>query len=148
MININKGKTGNVKVAGAIRSISDDNIAVYTGDVYDDNLEKNQLDINQEVFDEMAHTKEEMEHFVKDSLTAEVVKVADSNLYDVLGVKDTSTESTNAVTPYIQVYNPSGNTFISGVSNYEVEYGTRIVAENGSLYARFIKVKMGKYIYM
>jgi len=25
------------------------------------------------------------------------------------------------------------------VSNYEVEYGTRIVAENGSLYARFIK---------
>jgi len=49
----------------------------------------------------MAHTKEEMEHFVKDSLTAEAVKVADSNLYDVLGVKDTSTESTNAVTPYI-----------------------------------------------
>ena len=139
MSNVNKGKTGNVKVAGAIRSISDDNIAVYTGDVYDDNLEKNQRDINQEVFDEMAHTKEEMEHFVKDSLTAEAVKVADSNLYDVLGVKDTSTESTNAVTPYIQVYNPSSNTFISGVSNYEVEYGTRIVAENGSLYARFIK---------
>ena len=46
MSNVNKGKTGNVKVAGAIRSISDDNIAIYAGDVYDDNLEKNQRDIN------------------------------------------------------------------------------------------------------
>ena len=139
MSNVNKGKTGNVKVAGAIRSISTDNIAVYTGDVYDDNLEKNQRDINQEFFDEIAHTKEEMEHIVVGNLTAEAVKIADSNLYNVLGVKDTSTESISAVTPYIQIYNPSSNTFVSGISNYEVEYGTRIVAENGSLYAKFIK---------
>lgn len=139
MSNINKGKTGNVKVAGAIRSISNDNIAVYTGDVYDDNLEKNQRDINQELFDEIAQTKEEMGHVVTGNLTAESIKIADSNLYNVLGVKDTSTESISAVTPYIQIYNPSSNTFISGVSNYEVEYGTRIIAENGSLYAKFIK---------
>ena len=139
MSNVNKGKTGNVKVAGAIRSISTDNIAVYTGDVYDDNLEKNQRDINQEFFDEIAHTKEEMEHIVVGNLTAEAVKIADSNLYNVLGVKDTSTESISAVTPYIQIYNPNSNTFVSGISNYEVEYGTRIVAENGSLYAKFIK---------
>lgn len=139
MSNVNKGKTGNVKVAGAIRSISTDNIAVYTGDVYDDNLQKNQRDINQEFFDEIAHTKEEMEHIVVGNLTAEAVKIADSNLYNVLGVKDTSTESISAVTPYIQIYNPSSNTFVSGMSNYEVEYGTRIIAENGSLYAKFIK---------
>ena len=139
MSNINKGKTGNVKVAGAIRSISNDNIAVYTGDVYDDNLEKNQRDINQELFDEIAQTKEEMGHVVTGNLTAESIKIADSNLYNVLGVKDTSTESISAVTPYIQIYNPSSNTFISGVSNYEVEYGTRIIAENSSLYAKFIK---------
>lgn len=139
MSNVNKGKTGNVKVAGAIRSISTDNIAIYTGDVYDDNLQKNQRDINQEFFDEIAHTKEEMEHIVVGNLTAEAVKIADSNLYNVLGVKDTSTESISAVTPYIQIYNPNSNTFISGVSNYEVEYGTRIVAENGSLHAKFIK---------
>lgn len=139
MSNVNKGKTGNVKVAGAIRSISSDNIAVYTGDVYDDNLEKNQRDINQEFFDEIAHTKEAMEHIVVGNLTAESIKIADSNLYNVLGVKDTSTESISAVTPYIQIYNPNSNTFISGVGNYEVEYGTRIVAENGSLYAKFIK---------
>lgn len=139
MSNVNKGKTGNVKVAGAIRSISTDNIAVYTGDIYDDNLEKNQRDINQEFFDEIAHTKEEMEHIVVGNLTAEAVKIADSNLYNVLGIKDTSTESISAVTPYIQIYNPNSNTFVSGISNYEVEYGTRIVAENGSLYAKFIK---------
>lgn len=139
MSNINKGKTGNVKVAGAIRSISNDNIAVYTGDVYDDNLEKNQRDINQKLFDEIAQTKEEMGHVVTGNLTAEAIKIADSNLYNVLGIKDTSTESISAVTPYIQIYNPSSNTFISGVSNYEVEYGTRIIAENGSLYAKFIK---------
>lgn len=139
MSNVNKGKTGNVKVAGAIRSISNDNVAVYTGDVYDDNLQKNQRDINQEFFDEIAHTKEEMEHIVVGNLTAEAIKIADSNLYNVLGIKDTSTESISAVTPYIQIYNPSSNTFISGVSNYEVEYGTRIVAENNSLYAKFIK---------
>ena len=139
MSNVNKGKTGNVKVAGAIRSISTDNIAVYTGDIYDDNLEKNQRDINQEFFDEIAHTKEEMEHIVVGNLSAEVVKIADSNLYNLLGVKDTSTESISAVTPYIQIYNPSSNTFVSGISNYEVEYGTRIIAENGSLYAKFIK---------
>ena len=78
MSNVNKGKTGNVKVAGAIRSISDDNIAVYAGDVYDDNLEKNQRDINQKVFDEIAHTKEEMEHFIKDSLTANYNPTLDS----------------------------------------------------------------------
>lgn len=139
MSNVNKGKTGNVKVAGAIRSISNDNVAVYTGDVYDDNLEKNQRDINQEFFDEIAHTKEAMQHLVIGNLTAESIKIADSNLYNVLGVKDTSTESISAVTPYIQIYNPSSNTFVSGVSNYEVEYGTRIVAENSSLYAKFIK---------
>lgn len=139
MSNVNKGKTGNVKVAGAIRSISNDNVAVYTGDVYDDNLEKNQRDINQEFFNEIAHIKEETEHIVIGSLTAESVKIADSNLYNVLGVKDTSTESISAITPYIQIYNPSSNTFVSGVSNYEVEYGTRIVAENNSLYAKFIK---------
>ena len=48
--NVNKEKTSNVKVVGAIRSISDNNITVYTGDVYRgflliEQLLKRELDI-------------------------------------------------------------------------------------------------------
>jgi len=51
-MNINNGKTGNVNIPGALHSTGGDGdgqiggVVAYTGDIYDENLNRNQADIN------------------------------------------------------------------------------------------------------
>lgn len=42
-----RGATGDVRIPGAITPVDDGKIAAFTGDIYDDNLEMNQREINQ-----------------------------------------------------------------------------------------------------
>ena len=64
------------------------------------------------------------------------VLVANKSLYDVLGVKDSSTSTTDAKSPALYIYNPITNTFQNTCST-PVEYGTRIINSNNTLKAIF-----------
>lgn len=64
------------------------------------------------------------------------VMVANKSLYDVLGVKDSSTSTTDAKSPALYIYNPITNTFQSTCTT-PVEYGTRIINSNNTLKAIF-----------
>lgn len=64
------------------------------------------------------------------------VMVANKSLYDVLGVKDSSTSTTDAKSPALYIYNPITNTFQSTCTT-PVEYGTRIISTNSTLKAIF-----------
>ena len=64
------------------------------------------------------------------------VMVANKSLYNVLGVKDSSTSTTDATSPALYIYNPITNTFQSTCTT-SVEYGTRIINSNNTLKAIF-----------
>lgn len=62
------------------------------------------------------------------------VMIVDKSLYDVLGVQDYSTSTTNATLPALSIYNPITNTFQSTCTT-EVEYGARIINDANTLKA-------------
>ena len=64
------------------------------------------------------------------------VMIASKSLYDVLGVKDSSTSTTDAKSPALYIYNPITNTFQTTCTTY-VEYGTRIINSSNTLKAIF-----------
>ena len=64
------------------------------------------------------------------------VMVTNKSLYEVLGVKDSSTSVTNAEKPALTLYNPITNTFQS-TSTTKVEYGTRVINKANTFKALF-----------
>lgn len=67
---------------------------------------------------------------------AKEVMVATKTLYEVLGVKDSSTSTTNAVRPTLTIYNPITNTYQGGGTT-KVEYGTRVINKSNTLQALY-----------
>lgn len=59
-INNNKGKTGIVPVPGAMTPTSDEQIIAYTGDIYDDQYDMNQRDINEDLYNKIEEGSEEL----------------------------------------------------------------------------------------
>ena len=43
-----RGATGNVRIPGPLKPVDDSKITTFTGDVYDDNFQKNQREINKQ----------------------------------------------------------------------------------------------------
>jgi hypothetical protein len=60
------------------------------------------------------------------------VMVVNKSLYEVLGVQDSSTSTTDATSPALHIYNPITNTF-QRTCTTAVEYGTRIIDSNSTL---------------
>lgn len=142
-------KTGNVPIPGALKAIDDLGIVAYAGDIYDDNLGKTQREINQDAqaglarWGNLTGEIEDQEDLIA-YLTAGHITVADDqSLADALGIEDASTQTSNAVDPYIQIYDPISNTYKGNGSVLSVEYGTQIVGASAALLARFIQGSSG-----
>ena len=71
---------------------------------------------------------------ISPTTNAKEVMIATKTLYEVLGVKDSSTSTTNAVSPTLTIYNPITNTY-QGSSTTTVEYGTRVINKSNPLRA-------------
>lgn len=85
MTNVNEGLTGNVNIPGALHSSADDNIVVYSGDIFDDVKKENQRNINNDLETRVSENKQ--------LIDAKVVEVG-AVPWDITPTK----ESTNGIT--------------------------------------------------
>lgn len=88
-----RGATGDVRIPGAITPVDDAKIAAFTGDIYDDNLEMNQREINQLFHDGLsgvldANVPYYRDNFYKFSITPQ----SDDYFYEVPIPENKSTE--------------------------------------------------------
>lgn len=127
-----RGATGDVRIPGAFTPVDDAKIVAFTGDIYDDNLEMNQREINQLFHDGLsgvldANVPYYRDNFYKFSITPQ----SDNYFYEVPIPENKSTENSMFLnSKYMRVRKGDIvcfkvlNTTSLGIdyANYEVEF--------------------------
>lgn len=113
-MNINNGKTGIIDIPGALHSTGGDGdnqvggVVAYTGDIYDDRLNKNQRDINKDLSDAISEASESNANIdVNASGKAVIGKTSQYSIYS----------------NYINIGSNYDNTYYNADNNVIVGYG-------------------------
>lgn len=87
-----RGATGDVRIPGAITPVDDAKIAAFTGDIYDDNLRKNQREINQMFHDALSGVLDANVPYYRDNFYKFSITPNDNYYYEIPIPENKSTE--------------------------------------------------------